>query len=180
MKSTEVYKEIHTAMFPWLKANGFKKTKSGMLGYYKFLKKSYLVIWFQCSQDGFDVYSESKFIIELQISTTNEIGVDAIVRSRIPFYLSKNDFVDIEKATNEIRRKLKRPPETYYIFQLAKNIQQWYKSKFEKTTVSYNKTSDIWFGYFDHADIKKWVRILEPHIHRIIHDLEQTEYQSFI
>ena len=120
MKSTEVYKEIHTAMFPWLKANGFKKTKSGMLGYYKFLKKSYLVIWFQCSQDGFDVYSGSKFIIELQISTTNEIGADTIVRNRISFYLSKNDFVDIKKATNEIRRKLKKPPETYYIFQLQK------------------------------------------------------------
>jgi hypothetical protein len=176
MKSTEVYKEIHTTIFPWLKANGFKKTKSGMLGYYKSLEKYYLVIWFQCSQDGFDEYSGSKFIIELQISTTNEIGAGAIVRNRIPFFLSENDFVEIEKATNEIRSKLKRPPKTYYVFHLAENIQEWSKNKFEKTTVSYNKSSDIWFEYFDRADIKKWVRILEPPIHRIINELEQTEY----
>lgn len=54
MKSTEVYKEINKIISPTLKSNGFKKTKSGMLGFYKQLKEFYLVIWFQCSQDGFD------------------------------------------------------------------------------------------------------------------------------
>lgn len=54
MKSTEVYKEINKTISPTLKSNGFKKTKSGMLGFYKQLKEFYLVIWFQCSQDGFD------------------------------------------------------------------------------------------------------------------------------
>jgi hypothetical protein len=176
MTSTEVYKEINSIIFPNLKANGYKKTKSGMLGYYKQLKEHYLVFWFQCSRDGFDKFAGSKFIVEIQISNSNEIGKDAIVRHRIPFFLSDRDFADIAKTENEIKDKLQKPPKTYFIFSLAENIQNWYKKKFEKTNNSYDKSSDIWFLYFDKTDIKMWIEIIEPMINKIIYDFEQTEY----
>lgn len=45
-----------------------------MLGFYKKLKSHYLIIWFQCSQDGFDQFAGSKFIVETQIGNTTIIG----------------------------------------------------------------------------------------------------------
>jgi len=176
MKSTEVYKEINKIIFPNLKSNGFKKTKSGMLGFYKQLKEFYLVIWFQCSQDGFDQFAGSKFIVEIQISKTNEIGTASIIRERIPFFLKENDFENIVRVENEIKDKLQKPPNTYFIFSLPKNVQNWYKKKFEKTTTIYNKSSDIWFEYFDQTDIEKWIKLIEPMINKIVYDFEQTDY----
>jgi|WetSurMetagenome_2_1015567.scaffolds.fasta_scaffold52388_3 hypothetical protein len=176
MKSTDVYKEINNIIFPNLKSNEFKKTKSGMLGYYKQLKEFYLVIWFQCSQDGFDEYAGSKFIVEIQISKTNEIGTDSIVRQRIPFFLTENDFTEIARTENQIKDKFRKPPKTYYIYSLAENTQNWYKKKFEKANDTYNKSSDIWFVYFDQTDIQKWINIIEPMIKRIIYNFEQTDY----
>jgi len=176
MKSTEVYKEINKIIFPNLKSNGFKKTKSGMLGFYKQLKEYYLVIWFQCSQDGFDQFAGSKFIVEIQISKSNEIGTASIVRQRIPFFLTENDFAEIAQIENQIKDKLQKPPKTYYIFSLAEDIQNWYKKKFEKINSTYNNSSDIWFIYFDQTDIEKWIRIIEPMINRIIYNFEKTDY----
>ncbi len=176
MKSTEVYKEINNIIFPNLKSNGFKKTKSGMLGYYKQLKEHYLVFWFQCSRDGFDEFAGSKFIVEIQISSSNEIGTASIVRQRIPYFLTKTDFAEIAKTENQIKDKLQKPPKTYFIFSLTEDIQNWNKKKFDKTNNSYDKSSDIWFLYYDKTDIEKWLAIIEPMINKIIYDYEQTEY----
>ena len=176
MKSTEVYKEINKIIFPNLKSNGFKKTKSGMLGFYKQLKEFYLVIWFQCSQDGFDQFAGSKFIVEIQVSKTNEIGTASIVRKRIPFFLKEIDFDNIVRIENEIKDKLQKPPKSYFIFSLPENIQTWYKKKFEKATTKYNNSSDIWFEYFDQTDIEKWIKLIEPMINKIVYDFEQTDY----
>lgn len=176
MKSTEVYKEINKIIFPKLKARGFKKAKSGMLGFYKLLKEYYLIIWFQCSQDGFDEYAGSKFVVEIQISKSNEIGTSAILRHRISYFLPEKELGEVTELENEIKDKLPKPPRTHYIFTLAENMQSWYMSKFDKVKITYNKSSDIWFIYFDRTDVGKWIGIIEPAIERIISNFERTEY----
>ncbi len=176
MKSTEVYKVINSIIYPKLKANGFKKTKSGMLGFYKPLKETYLVIWFQCSQDGFEKYAGSKFTIEIQISKTNEIGTASIVNHRIPFFLTEEELEIIYHAENEIKENLKKPTKSHYIFSLDESMQKWYLNKFEKLTHQYKKSSDIWFVYFDQANVVKWVQIIDPIINRIISDFERSDY----
>jgi hypothetical protein len=175
MKSAEVYKEINSIIFPNLKSNGFKKTKSGMLGFYKKLKSHYLIIWFQCSRDGFDEYTGSKFIVETQIGDTNEIG-GSVHRHRIPYFLTQDEFDIIKKAENKIKDKLRKPPKSHYIFSMSEDVQKWYNKKFEKDNIAYSNSSDIWFIYFDNSDIQKWVGILEPVIDRIIGDYEKTDY----
>ncbi|MFT3947843.1 MAG: hypothetical protein QM763_12815 [Agriterribacter sp.] len=175
MKSTEVYREINSIVFPTLKSNGFKKTKSGMLGFYKKLKSHYFIIWFQCSQDGFDQYAGSKFIVETQIGNTAEIGA-GLHRHRIPYFLTESELDKIKITENEIKDKLHKPPKTHFIFTMSEDVQKWYKKKFEKDNTTYTNSSDIWFIYFDTIDIHKWVRILEPIIDRIIVDYEKSDY----
>lgn len=175
MKSTEVYKEINSIVFPTLKSIGFKKTKSGMLGFYKKLKSHYLIIWFQCSQDGFDQYAGSKFIVETQIGNSPEIG-GGLHRHRIPHFLTEGELDNIKKTENEIKDKLHKPPKSHFIFTMSEDVQKWYKKKFEKDNIAYTNSSDIWFIYFDTNDIQKWIRILEPIINRIIVDYEKSEY----
>lgn len=174
MKSTEVYKEISNIIFPKLKLNGFKKTKSGMLGFYKKLKSHYLTIWFQCSQDGFDKYAGSKFTVEIQIGGSDKIG-DSLHRHRIQYFFTQSELNNIKKVENGIKDTLHKPPKSHVIFTMSDNLQKWYNKKFEKDNTSYSHSSDIWFIYFDIGDIQKWIKILEPIIERILADYETYE-----
>ncbi|PUV24050.1 hypothetical protein [Sphingobacterium athyrii] len=176
MKSTEVYRIINKIIFPELKSLGFKKTKSGMLGFYKQLKDHYLVIWFQCAQGGFDAYAGSKFVFEVQISRTNDIGSPSVFRERIPFFLTVDNLAKVTELENKVKDKLRLPPKTHYIFGMDENIQQWYKKKFEKVDNIYTNSSDIWFVYFDETDINNWIEFLQPVIKKVISDFEQSDY----
>lgn len=175
MKSTEVYKEINSLVFPTLQSYGFKKTKSGMLGFYKKLKSHYLIIWFQCSRDGFDQFAGSKFIVETQIGNIAEIG-GGLHRHRIPYFLTESELDSIKKTENAIKDKLPKPTKSHFIFTMSEDVQKWYKKKFEKDNTAYANSSDIWFIYFDTSDIQRWVRILVPIIDRIIVDYEKSEF----
>ncbi|WP_286753988.1 MULTISPECIES: hypothetical protein [Sphingobacterium] len=176
MKSTEVYRIINKIIFPELKGAGFKKTKSGMLGFYKQLKDHYLVIWFQCAQGGFDAYAGSKFVVEVQISKNNDIGSPSIFRERIPFFLTVDDLARVTELENKVKDKLRLPPNNHYIFGMDENIQLWYKKKFEKVENIYKNSSDIWFVYFDETDINNWIESLQPVIRKVIFDFEKSNY----
>ena len=174
MKSTEVYKEINKTIFPKLKSYGFKKTKSGMLGFYKKIKDYNLVIWFQCSQEGFDPYAGSKFIVEIQLGQSNEIGT-SFDRNRIPHFLTRSELDNIVKIENEIKNRLQKPPQNHFIFSLEDSIQRWYMRKFEKEDKIYSNISDIWFIYYDSNDIQKWMEIIEPVFDRIVSKFENVD-----
>jgi len=176
MKSTEVYRVINKIIFPELKSLGFKKTKSGMLGFFKALKEHYLVCWFQCSQEGFDAYAGSKFVFEVQISENNDIGSPSVFRERIPFFLTVDDLAKVTVIENRVKDKLRLPPNNHYIFGMDENIQLWYKKKFEKVDNTYTNSSDIWFVYFDETDINNWIEFLQPVIRKVIFDFEQSDY----
>ncbi|WP_294185003.1 hypothetical protein [uncultured Sphingobacterium sp.] len=176
MKSTEVYRIINRIIFPELKSLGFKKTKSGMLGFYKQLKDHNLVIWFQCAQGGFDTYAGSKFVVEVQISKNNDIGSPSVFRERIPFFLTMDDLTTVTILENRVKDKLRFPPSSHYIFAMDEKIQLWYKKKFEKVENIYTNSSDIWLVYFDETDIRNWVEFLQPIIRKIVLDFEQSDY----
>jgi hypothetical protein len=59
---------------------------------------------------------------------------------------------------------------------MDENIQRWYKKKFEKVDNIYTNSSDIWFVYFDEADINNWIAFLQPVIRKVILDFEQSDY----
>ncbi len=93
-----------------------------MLGFFKALKKHYLVCWFQCSQEGFDAYAGSKFVFEVQISETNDIGSPSVFRERIPSFLTVNDLAKVTVIENKVKDKLRLPPNTHDIFGMDEDI----------------------------------------------------------
>jgi hypothetical protein len=174
MKSTEVYKQINKLLFPTLKSIGFRKSRSGMLGFSKSLENYYLLIWFQCSQDGFDAYAGSKFVVEFQISKSERIGDVSLLRHRISFFMTEAELDLVSRTQNEVVENLKKPPKTHYIFSLNDDLQRWYLKKFERVKEKYDNPSDIWFAYHIEEDIEKWVKVIEPIISRIVADLKKT------
>lgn len=91
-------------------------------------------------------------------------------------FLTVADFKEINTNETSIKDRLQKPPSDYYIYTLSEDIQNWYMKKFEKSIKQYDQSSNLWFSYYDGFDIEKWIRVIEPMIHTIIYDFEQTEY----
>lgn len=173
MKSTEVYKIINLIIKDDFKALGYKKTKGGMLGFYKQINKLYVIFWFQCSQSAFNFYTGSKFTIEFQLSETDGIGSEAIERHRISHYLTQEELQYITKKENEIRKNMKKPPSNYSLLNMSDDIKKWFMKNYEPIRDVYNNDTDIWLRYIEEKDIKEWVEYFKNIIKRIVGVLEQ-------
>jgi hypothetical protein len=158
MKSTEVYRAIRQLVGPWCKQNGFKKTSSGMLGYIKPQDGRYLVFWFQCSQEGWDAYAGSKFVVEFQLSSLDHIGACAgeYTRNRLPHFLDENDLERVRQMQNRVISKLTVPPADYFVLKISDQVGKWYLSKFQSIDQPYTASDDIWFRYSDEEDVTRW------------------------
>ena len=173
MKSTEVYKIINLIIKDDFKALGYKKTKGGMLGFYKQINKLYVIFWFQCSQSAFNFYTGSKFTIEFQLSETDGIGSEAIERHRISHYLTQEELQYITKKENEIRKNMKKPPSNYSLLNMSDDIKKWFMKNYGPIRDVYNNDTDIWLRYIEEKDIKEWVEYFKNIIKRIVGVLEQ-------
>lgn len=163
MKSTEVYRSIRDIISPWCKANDFKRTKSGMLGWYRQTGDHFLVFWFQCSMDGWDKYAGSKFVVEFQLADEAIIGVGKN-RERIQSLLDRKQLIQVRQIQNEVVFKLNLPTDDYPVFHISPDISKWYLAKFKPVKHNYNSNDDIWFRYHSVEDVERWAAFILEHL----------------
>jgi hypothetical protein len=173
MKSTEVYRVIRDILKPWCKVHGFKRTKSGMLGWYKQVEGEFLVFWFQCSMDGWDEIVGSKFIVEFQFANEPVIGVGKI-RKRLPELLEETHLEIVREIQNGIISKLSPPPKDYPVLQISADVTEWYLAKFKPITSRYKNTDDIWLRYKTENDVRQWASFVLDHLPFILQNLRQV------
>ncbi|MCI0631607.1 MAG: hypothetical protein L0Y44_13235 [Phycisphaerales bacterium] len=156
MKSTEVYKLIREVIGPWCKEQGFKRTTGGMLGWHRPHADQQLVFWFQCSQDGWDPYTGSKFILEFQVAGDPQPGASGARRYRLPYFLSEAELEEVRAIQNSVIAGLPPPPKDYYVFGLGAATSEWYRGKFQPVPEPYRNQDDIWLRYHTPADVRRW------------------------
>lgn len=157
--STEVYGKIKEVLGPWCKANGFKRTRS-MLGWFKPYENRFLVFWFQCSQDGWDQFAGSKFIVEFQLDSISEPG-GAGDRHRLPFFLDQNQLEQVRQLQNEVISHLKKPSPDYFILNMDQRTRDWYLAKFNLVSDAPTNQSDLWLRYHGVEDIRRWTLFVQ-------------------
>jgi len=174
MKSTEVYREAREVLGPWCKRQGFKRTTGGLLGWQKTFGEKHLIFWLQCSQDGWDPYAGSKFIVEFQLSSSPRIGACGAdcVRHRLPHFLTK-DLLEIVRAQqNRVIRSLPKPSSNHFVLQMDKQTVDWYLAKFKEVETPYRNTDDIWFRYGSAENVRGWAELLLQVLPSVVQQLE--------
>lgn len=167
MKSTEVYKALREVLGPWCKQAGFKRTTGGVLGWHRPLPGGlHQVFWFQCSQDGWDPYRGSKFIVEFQVSGEPAIGV-GLQRRRLPRYLDADQLEQVRALQNEVIRRLPKPPTDYFLLQME-DLADWYRAAFRERREPYASNEDIWLRYHQPEDVRRWAEWLLPHLPHLL------------
>ena len=132
------------------------------MGWYKQVGDRYVVFWLQCSQDGWDTYAGSKFVVEFQFSPSATIGAAGVgcVRERLPHFLSEAELNRARELQNRVIAKLQRPPSDYFVLQMETRVVNWYLEKFEPVHQPYKSTDDIWFRYHDESDVRQWAEFV--------------------
>jgi hypothetical protein len=180
VKSTEVYSIIRQVLTPWCKQHGFRRTKGGMLGWYKPIGNQFIVLWFQVSQDGWDEYAGSKFVVEFQISDEPLIGAAHNQRWRLPKFLNDDDLDCVRRMQNDVIVKLEKPDSNYYVLQLGDDVVNWYLAKFNPIVERYSRTDDIWLRYKEKEDVECWAGFVKEVLPKIVGLLsDATAYNSF-
>ncbi len=159
MRSTDVYRTARQILAPWCKARGFKRAKTGMLGWYELTDSGYLTFWLQVSQDGWDAYAGSEFTVELQMSDQAVVGTGQI-RRRLFDLLTDHELRRATDLQNTVIAKLKRPPPEYDVLHISQEIAEWNLRKFEPTSEPYTRWDDTWLRYADTEDVQTWARFL--------------------
>ena len=162
MKSTDVYREARSVLAGWSKAHGFKRTGSGILGWTRAVRDEHLFVWFQVSQDGWDPYAGSKFVVEIQKSRTAEMfsASREALRFRLPHFLTDAELAEVLAVQNEIIRSLIRPPGDYFVLKMDGDVPSWYLKKFEVVSEPYRRGDDIWFRYHEPAHVRRWAEFV--------------------
>ena len=173
MKSTQVYGEAKTILAPWCKAEGFKRIKSGMLGWQKQVADKFLTFWLQCSGDGWDFHAGSKFAVEFQLSGKSIIGDFGLgcSRKRLPYFLTADDLNEVRQIQNDVIASLSRPPSDYFIYMMSPQAISWYLAKFDQVDQPYLQTEDIWLRYHQPEHVRRWADFLLRLLPRIVAEL---------
>jgi hypothetical protein len=141
-----------------------------MLGWWRQLNGRFMVVWFQCSQSGWDPYAGSQFIMEFSQGTKPLIGAGDL-RARLPRLLPPELFEEVRALQNTVLAALRPPPRSHEIFRASAEVRQWYMRQFAVVSDPYVPQDDIWFRYFSLGDVRRWGEF-------ILHHLPQIEDQA--
>jgi hypothetical protein len=141
-----------------------------MLGWQKPIGKEFIAFWFQCSQDGWDDFAGSKFIVEFQISKLPEL-YSGRLRRRLPRFLKEEELEQVRTMQNRVISKLSKPDRSHYIFEASEEVVAWYLQRFERIERPYRNSEDIWLRYKDESDAKMWATFVLEVLPRALDDL---------
>jgi hypothetical protein len=158
MKSTEVYRALRETLDSYCKAEGFKRTRGGMLGWSRPLADRFVTFWCQCSRDGWDSCAGSKFTVELQDGDAPLPGFGQR-NQRIGRLLSAADREVARDLQNQVIAGLPRPPADHPLLQGS--LADYYRQNFEPV---HRVDDDLWFRYYSVADVIRWGEFLRAQL----------------
>lgn len=112
----------------------------------------------------------SSFVVEFQFSTLARPGAfgDDCVRDRLPGFLDKLDLERIRQMQNDVIKKLKLPPEDYYMLAVPENVKRWYLDKFKPVELPFKRSGDIWLRYHDEEDLTMWAEFVLERLPKVL------------
>ncbi|HYD34970.1 MAG TPA: DUF4304 domain-containing protein [Vitreimonas sp.] len=135
MTSKEFYSEINKTIGNDLKTLGFKKSKSGMLSWYKPYKDKYFTFWFQVNRWGWSDNEGSSFCIEFQFAD-NFLPGHGKARERIIKLLDKDKLIEAHEIQTRVHTKI----------------------GFISSENDFSGKEYTWFKYFDEEDAQTWAK----------------------
>jgi hypothetical protein len=122
------------------------------------------MLFFQCSQDGWDDFAGSKFALELAFAEQSEFarfgwseprpGIGRL-RLRVGSLLTEAELEAVRSLQNQVIDRLPRPPSFHWILQDPR-LRSWYLEQFEPVASPFPRNQDLWLRYHGEEDVRGW------------------------
>lgn len=180
MKAKELYRELESALKPYMNTNGFRKTRTSRLQFQRVVDDIYQTVWFQCDKWGWDSFAGGKFYVNFTVSESPEVEGGAYRQERLNYFLTDAELVAAQKLRDEIVERIPRPPESYFEdleMQFSKyaesaELVETVRSNFEPESIPYRRNGDFALRYWQHKDVRGWAAMLESVLPRAIDDMQ--------
>lgn len=159
MKSTELYALLRSDLGSWFKSADFKRAK-GFLSWSRSRGGASTVVWFQASQDGWDAFAGSKFVVEFQRSAEPVPGAHPARRMRMAGLLSATAREEMRALNNSVIASLTPPPDSHHALHVSESVTVWYRKKFVLDALPYSDRDDVWLRYAAPDHVREWSRFL--------------------
>ena len=161
IRANEVYRTLRETLAPWFKIEGFRRTKGGMLGWYRPHDERYLVIGFYCwPPPGGDPLYGSCFTVEFSISKQPGIGWAGRNTARLNELLGTTQFDLFLEQQNSVIARLQKPGRNHSIFKMPATLIESYLSEFDPLTRDNAYRYSQWLRYQDEEDVRHWAEFL--------------------
>jgi hypothetical protein len=160
MKSAEVYALLKEGLGPWFKASEFKRADT-LLSWTRPHGDLHIAVWCQVSQDGWDRYAGSQFVVEFQLAPEPIVGVGGS-RQRLAAFLNAEQRESARRIQNEVIASLQVPPKTHPALQVSPGTTKSYLAKFNSVVVPYPEGHDIWLRYIRLEHVSRWAQFILP------------------
>jgi hypothetical protein len=173
--SRDVYRLLREAVGPELKSAGFKRLKSGMLGWTRPSGDHHLTMWFQCDQFGWWPDLGSKFTLEFQLAREAAAGSPELLkRDRFCSVLTGQEREEVLVRNNNIVRNLPVPGPTNPVNFLTTEARKSFMSAYQPRDEPYPPNYDVWLYYASPTHVTDWGNFFSARIVRMAQEFEHV------
>jgi hypothetical protein len=188
MKAKELYRELESALKPWLTTYGFKKKTASRLLCQKLVGDKYHTVWFQCDKYGWDAYAGGKFYVNFTVSESPDPEAGARRDERLNYFLTDAELVSARDYQDEVIERIPKPPESYFETlqaqfskhsELPTELVDTVRSYFEPTPLPYQRHQDFSVRYWEASDVKGWAALVESVLPRATEEMQSWSLPDY-
>ncbi|MDP9278090.1 MAG: hypothetical protein M3P00_01580 [Gemmatimonadota bacterium] len=181
MKAKELYRELESALKPWMTNHGFKKQRASRLLFQKVVGDIYHTVWFQCDKWGWDPLAGGKFFVNFTVSESRDPESGARRDERLNYFLTDAELVFARDFRDAIVGRIPKPPESYFetlqaqwgkYAASAAELAETVRSEFEPETMPYRRNHDFTLRYWQARDVRGWAALVESVLPRAVDQMQ--------
>jgi hypothetical protein len=188
MNAKELYKELESALKPYMTTHGFKKTRTSRLQFQRVVGGKYQTVWFQCDKWGWDSLSGGKFYVNFTVSASSDVEGGARRDERLNYFLTDAELASAQEYRNRIVERIPKPPESYFenlerqfgkYTESAGELVETVRGYFEPESIPYRRTGDFALRYWEPIDVSGWAALVESVLPRAIEEMQSWSLPEY-
>jgi hypothetical protein len=181
MKAKELYRELESALKPWMTSHGFMKQRASRLLFQKTVGDNYHTIWFQCDKWGWDPLAGGKFFVNFSVSESSDPEAGSRRDERLNYFLTDAELEFAREFRDQIVERIPKPPESYFktleaqwsrYAESAADLVETVRSEFEPETIPYRRHQDFTLRYWQATDVRGWAELVESVLPRAVDEMQ--------
>jgi hypothetical protein len=172
VSAKDLYATLRERLSPVLKGAGFKRMKTGKLGWYRPEGSQYAIVLVQCDKWGWFPDFGSRFSIDFELGFEPAPGSCRSVDFMCKFHclLTPEEREMVRALNNGVLESLPSPGPNNTFHALGEDGQRLFMLDYRIRVEPYTENEHVWLQYFTARDVETWGAFFAERIVRMASD----------